>query len=109
MRPQTKIPAKGGSASGGKVNNIRVPKKNAGERLDVFLSKKLKINRSQIQKMIEAEQVFINKKLPRKAGDNLKEGGTIVILSKAKQSPQTEGLPRLAKARLAMTPKIIAA
>ena len=38
---------------GGKVNNIRVPKKSAGERLDVFLSKKLKISRSQTQKMIE--------------------------------------------------------
>ena len=61
------------------INKILVPKKSAGERLDVFLAKKLKISRSQIQKMIGADQVFVNKKLPKKPGDNLTEGEVIEI------------------------------
>jgi 23S rRNA pseudouridine1911/1915/1917 synthase len=60
-------------------NKIMVPKKNSGERLDIFLAKKLKISRSQVQKMIGAEQVFVNKKLPKKPGDNLTEGEVIEI------------------------------
>lgn len=58
-------------------NKIKVPKKSAGHRLDVFLSKKLKISRSQAQKMIATEQILVNNKLPKKAGDDLKEGGVI--------------------------------
>ncbi len=103
-------------------NKILVPKKSAGGRLDVFLAKKLKISRSQAQKMIGAEQVFVNKKLPKKPGDNLKEGSIIVIArskttksrpqsrildSPSGQSQRTEGLPRSLQS-LAMTVKIIA-
>ncbi len=61
------------------LNQIIVPKKSAGERLDIFLAKKLKISRSQVQKMVGADQVFVNKKLPKKPGDNLTEGEEIEI------------------------------
>lgn len=60
-------------------NKITVPKNSAGQRLDIFLSKKLKTSRSQVQKMIGAEQVFVNKKLPKKPGDNLTKGEVIEI------------------------------
>jgi len=67
-----------------KQTKISVPKISAGQRLDVFLAKKLsrspkggKITRSQVQKMIEAGQVLVNDKLPKKAGDNLAAGSVI--------------------------------
>lgn len=58
-------------------DKIQVPKTSAGQRLDIFLAEKLKISRSQVQKMIVAEQIFVNNKLPKKPGDNLKEGSVI--------------------------------
>ncbi|HSR89306.1 MAG TPA: RluA family pseudouridine synthase [Candidatus Udaeobacter sp.] len=61
------------------LNNIKVSKTNADQRLDVFLAKKLKITRSQVQKMIEMEQVFVNNKLPKKPGDNLRADAIIEI------------------------------
>lgn len=60
-------------------NKIIVPKTDADQRLDVFLAKKLKITRSQVQKMIEMEQVFVNNKLPKKPGDNLRADAVIEI------------------------------
>mgnify|MGYP001611486873 CR=1 FL=1 len=48
-------------------------------RLDVFLSKKLKVNRSQAQKMIDQDLVSANKKLLKKAGSRVKEGDEIEI------------------------------
>ena len=59
------------------ANKIKLTKKDAGQRLDVFLSAKLKISRSQAQKMIAAEQILVNEKLPKKAGDNLSAGSVI--------------------------------
>ena len=58
--------------------------------MDIFLTKKLKISRSQAQKMIANEQVLVNKKLPKKAGDNLSASNKIVILSKAKDPSHLE-------------------
>ncbi len=40
----------------------------AGSRLDVFLADKLKITRSQIQKMIEHGEILVNDKIPQKTG-----------------------------------------
>ncbi|MEK7680470.1 MAG: RluA family pseudouridine synthase [Patescibacteria group bacterium] len=90
-------------------NKIQVPAEKAGFRLDIFLSEELGVNRSQVQKMIENEKVLVNEKLPKKAGDKLGEGATIVIArSKAmEQSQKITGLPRSLRS-LAMTPKIIA-
>ncbi len=58
---------------------FQILKKDDGQRLDVFLAKKLKVSRSQVQKMIGLEQIYVNKKLPKKPGDNLAEGGIIEI------------------------------
>ncbi len=74
---------------------IKILKKDDGQRLDVFLSKELKISRSQVKKMIEAEQVFshrqgrvpprggINNKLIKKPGEILR-GGEIIEIKKPK-------------------------
>lgn len=63
---------------------IIVSEEGSGQRLDVFLADKLKITRSQVQKMITKETVLVNDKLPKKAGDNLKEKDKVVILSETK-------------------------
>lgn len=65
---------------------ISVPKTSAGERLDVFLAKKLKVSRSQVQKMIAAEQIFVNDKLPKKPGDGL-NAEAIIEIKNAKITP----------------------
>ncbi len=98
---------------------IIVSEEESGQRLDIFLAEKLKTTRSQVQKMIAKDLVLINEKLPKKAGDNLRDKDIIVIARSeaTKQSQKhpssahkTVGLPRSsAKAEsLAMTPKIIA-
>ncbi len=51
-------------------------------RLDLFLSKKLKINRSKIKKMINNKQIIINDKQPKKAGDRIKVGDEIVVCNR---------------------------
>lgn len=48
-------------------------------RLDVFLSEKLSITRSQAQKLIDDGRVLINRKMPKKAGDILKTGSSVSI------------------------------
>jgi 23S rRNA pseudouridine1911/1915/1917 synthase len=61
-----------------KTEKIFIVKKISNkERLDVFLSKKLKISRSQIQKIIDNEQILINNKKPKKYGEEIKEGDKI--------------------------------
>lgn len=56
-----------------------VPLESNHVRLDVFLSQELQISRSKVQKMIESGAVFLNKKKPKKAGDNLKTGNSIEV------------------------------
>lgn len=87
------------------LSKILVPKNSAGERLDIFLVKKLKISRSQIQKMIGAEQIFVNKKLPKKPGDNLTEGAVIEI---KKAKPTVETIAKKAAGEVKFDVKIIA-
>jgi len=58
---------------------ISVAEKDAGKRLDIFLSEKLDQSRSQVQKMIEKEMVRVNSKLPKKAGDKLSAKDVIII------------------------------
>jgi len=48
-----------------------------GKRLDVFLSEKMKISRSQVLKMIKGGLVSLDNKAPKKAGDMLREGSLI--------------------------------
>jgi 23S rRNA pseudouridine1911/1915/1917 synthase len=56
---------------------IIVTANDLGKRLDVFLCEKLKISRSQIQKMIEQNHILINDRLPKKPGDMLKTGNVV--------------------------------
>ena len=49
------------------------------ERLDIFLSKKLSVSRSKIQKKIKAEQVLVNNKIIKKGGFNLNFGDQITF------------------------------
>lgn len=60
-------------------NKILVAEKDAGKRLDIFLSEKLEQSRSQVQKMIEQELVRVNSKLPKKAGDKLSVKDVIIV------------------------------
>ena len=62
-----------------KNNQYIIDDSDTGLRLDVFLSEKLKISRSQVKKLIEKNLVKINDELPKKAGDILKIGYNIEI------------------------------
>ena len=60
---------------------IKVTATTAGVRLDNFLADKLKISRSQAQKLLEHDQILLNDKLPKKAGERVKEGDKIICHS----------------------------
>lgn len=54
------------------------------KRLDIFLSEHLSISRSQAQKFIEQNQILVNDKLPKKAGDRLKKGDVVKLKKELK-------------------------
>lgn len=95
---------------------IKIDAKHNGQRLDIFLSEKLKLSRSQVQKMINLEQITVNNHLPKKTGDTMKEGYEIVILNEAKrskkslsQSPNRQRFFTSAQDdKLDLTPKVVA-
>lgn len=58
-----------------------------GQRLDVIVAEKLGITRSQGQKLFELDQVKVNDKLPRKAGDTMREGYKVVVKEATKSKP----------------------
>lgn len=60
-------------------NKIIVTLKQGGQRLDLFLSARLKITRSLAQKLIEDGRVMINEKPPKKSGERVRKGGVIEI------------------------------
>ncbi|KKQ27792.1 MAG: Pseudouridine synthase [Candidatus Magasanikbacteria bacterium GW2011_GWC2_37_14] len=49
-------------------------------RLDVFLTEKLKLTRSKIQKLIEQKLILLNKELPKKTGTMILNGDEIEII-----------------------------
>ena len=65
---------------------IIVSEEASNQRLDVFLADKLKITRSQVQKMITKDLVLINEKLPKKAGDNLSADDNITFKKETAKS-----------------------
>jgi 23S rRNA pseudouridine1911/1915/1917 synthase len=65
---------------------IIVSEEESGQRLDVFLADKLKITRSQVQKMIAKDIILINEKLPKKAGDNLSTNDSITFKKEVSKS-----------------------
>ncbi len=66
--------------------SYKVTGKTAGQRLDIFVSGELGVTRSYVQKLIEAESVTVNGKLPKKAGDMMKEYDVIVVSQSPRKS-----------------------
>ena len=62
-----------------KNKNLTVKNKLSGSRLDVFLSEELDITRSQAQKLLEHGLILVNDKEPKKAGDRVKTGDSIIV------------------------------
>jgi len=63
-------------------NKVTVSKKFSRQRLDIFLSDKMAITRSQVQKLIKSDLITVNGKLPKKAGDKITAGQKIEIKKK---------------------------
>lgn len=59
--------------------------KDKGTRLDVFLSKKLNISRSQVQKAVKRGCVLVNNEKAGKSGVKLKENDIVILLYCVKQ------------------------
>lgn len=89
--------------------NITVKATDTKKRLDVFLSEQLAISRSQVQKLIEQNQILINKELPKKAGDQVKEGDVLVLQNEPIQTPkpkkQTVELPNTLEKEITSPPR----
>lgn len=73
-----------------KIKKVSVKKTDALKRLDVFLSEKLKISRSQAQKMIDADLITINGFLPKKTGEKINTKDTINVTSSEKTREETK-------------------
>lgn len=69
-------------------NKIIVASEENNERLDIFLSQKLLLTRSQAQKLIERGLVLVNGETPKKAGDRL-HGRDVVEFTKDDFSAST--------------------
>lgn len=90
-------------------NTIIVDTESAGTRLDVFLSDKLGITRSQSQKMIRQKQIELNGKTPKKLGEQVKGGDEILMIGKAKILPATKtSKKKPEEAKPTIEPQIIA-
>lgn len=68
-----------------KNQKIIYPSDSDSMRLDVFLTDYFQVSRSQVQKWIKQEHVLVNGKFPKKAGDFLKSGDAIEMVSEGKQ------------------------
>jgi 23S rRNA pseudouridine1911/1915/1917 synthase len=96
------------------TKKITITEDDHGERLDIVLASKLEVSRSQVQKMIDAKQITVNGKQPKKAGDTMKEGYVIVIDEK-KETTKTakkshvvnQPIPSRTRSKKALVPKVI--
>lgn len=61
-------------------------------RLDHFLVKKLKISRSQAQKMIKSGKILINKILPKKSGEQITPNDKITLKKTLKKDSSISGM-----------------
>lgn len=96
-----------------KEKQILVKPVDAQKRLDIFLVEKLKISRSQVQKMIENEFVFVNNKNPKKSGDLINSGDKISIKNKGEiikenKNKTKDEVPEKNKEKISLIPEIIA-
>ena len=63
-----------------KTIEFSINKKNSGERLDIFLSKKIKnLTRSYIKKLIEKNNVRLNKRISTSASTKVKTNNKIIV------------------------------
>ena len=62
------------------INRFDVLEQDTNGRLDIFLSEKLSISRSQAKKMVDQDHVLVNEKKPKKAGDKLHVGDKVGII-----------------------------
>ena len=60
-----------------------VDKNDHDKRLDMFLVEKIGVSRAQVQKYIHAGTVTVNAKPPRKPGDMIKVGSTVIWTERA--------------------------
>lgn len=67
---------------------IIIDQESAGNRLDVFLSDKLGISRSQVQKMIDNKQIETDGSVPKKYGKKLRDGSIVTIKATNKKTPE---------------------
>lgn len=74
--------------------SYKVIAKSAGQRLDVFVAGELGVTRSYVQKLIEAESITVNGKLPKKAGDTVKEGDVVTFVRTSPRAPLLEARGR---------------
>ena len=79
------------------IKTFTVTNKDTGTRLDVFVTEKLKVSRSQIQKLVEDHQVTLNGNHPSKTGTRLTAGDKIKIAAqtKTKKSAATKSTRKL--------------
>lgn len=73
-----------------KIKNLTIQETDHNKRLDIFLSEKLEITRSQVQKIISDSRVEINGKLPKKMGDRVKTNDEIKITPETKAAKNTD-------------------
>lgn len=97
------------------TTTIKVNEDNHNKRLDIIVAEKLGISRSQAQKLFDAGQVTVNGKAPRKAGDTMKTGYTIIIDTSVQKVPVSKkalpiNQPNASKQKTAkaLVPKVIA-
>lgn len=80
-----------GQASGSTImkKTFTLKPENIG-RLDIALAALLNLPRSQTQKLIAADLVFVNGKLPKKSGDRVKENDEVEVTSPTKEAVKKE-------------------
>ena len=91
-----------------KAKKITVKESDAPQRLDVFLAEKLKISRSQVQKMIGSNQITINGVAPRKTGTQISTDDIIVVSATEKTKEEKKEITVINENNLSLQPEIIA-
>ena len=86
---------------------IIITEAEAGKRLDLILSEKLQLSRSQVQKLIKKNLILVNNSLPKKAGDNVSANSTISFKQEEEKPKKTAGTKNKTVPALALKPKII--
>ena len=71
-------------------NTFICNEKDKGKRLDIFLMEKSRFNRSEIKKMIDKNLILLNKMIPKKAGQILKENDGVEILESVPEEADAE-------------------